>query len=226
MFISYQRHIGPHVDASLLCWQRVVACRCFSNCCCIWCLWSSFVVFQAFFCTGTAYIPVYSLSWQSVVVHSRNVPESPQSIWACALKTSEVYTMVVVPWKFDGGVSWRLRRRINTTRFAEESQRRLSQILGSKISNWPTRPKCRSFICVKTTAGDVSNYRTRLETWKQKRAKKWTTLYGLPVDDTFFLVDARSSVTTREWPTRKLVCYVTIDARCSTTTLTGRHNGV
>ena len=49
------------------------------------------------FCTGTAYIPVYSLSWQSVVVHSRNVPESSQSIWACALKTSEVYTMVVVP---------------------------------------------------------------------------------------------------------------------------------
>ena len=47
-----QRHTGPHVDASLLCWQRAVvllprSCRCFSDLV-VWCLSTSFVVFQAF----------------------------------------------------------------------------------------------------------------------------------------------------------------------------------
>jgi len=75
---SLHRHVRPHIDVSLLCWQRAVAllrrsCRCFSNlviwclsswqwavvlhhrsCRCfsnlvIWCLSSSFVVFQDFF---------------------------------------------------------------------------------------------------------------------------------------------------------------------------------
>ena len=46
------RRPGPHIDASLFSWQRAVAlllrsCRCFSNLV-IWCLSSSFVVFQAF----------------------------------------------------------------------------------------------------------------------------------------------------------------------------------
>ena len=37
----------------------------------------------------TAYIPVYSLSWQSVVVHSQNVPEPSQS----SLFYDEIYLL-------------------------------------------------------------------------------------------------------------------------------------
>ena len=42
----------PHVDASLLCWQRDVAllprsCQCFSNLVVVWCQSNSFLVFQA-----------------------------------------------------------------------------------------------------------------------------------------------------------------------------------
>jgi len=42
----------PHVDASLLCWQRAVAllprsCQCFSNLVVVWCQSNSFLVFQA-----------------------------------------------------------------------------------------------------------------------------------------------------------------------------------
>jgi len=80
------RRPGPHIDASLFSWQRAVAlllrsCRCFSNLV-IWCLSSSFVVFQAFslnrlypsvqlvltvccrpFAERARAISVFSLSW-------------------------------------------------------------------------------------------------------------------------------------------------------------------
>ena len=54
LFISPSRvkdTLGPHIDASLLCWQRAVvvlprSCWCLSNL--VRCLSSSFVVFQAF----------------------------------------------------------------------------------------------------------------------------------------------------------------------------------
>jgi len=87
-----QRHIGPHVDASLLCWQRAVAllpksCRCCSNLV-VWCLSSSFVVFQAF-SLNRLHSSVYSLSSQSVVVHSQNVPEPSQS----SLFYDEIYLL-------------------------------------------------------------------------------------------------------------------------------------
>ena len=65
---------------------------------------SSFVVFQAFFCT--TYIPVYSLSWQSVVVHSQNVPEPSQSflffdeiyLLQLCVHPDPLVTDFVLPW--------------------------------------------------------------------------------------------------------------------------------
>jgi len=99
------RRPGPHIDASLFSWQRAVAlllrsCRCFSNLV-IWCLSSSFVVFQAFslnhlypsvqlvltvccrpFAERARAISVFSLSWWDLSSAVVSAPW-PSCYWLC-----------------------------------------------------------------------------------------------------------------------------------------------
>jgi len=100
LFTTCQRHIGPHVDASLLCWQRAVALlprsrRCFSNLV-VWCLSSSFLVFQAF-----SLYHLYPSVQLVLAVCCRPFAERVRATSVFSLLWWDLYSPVVsVPWPF------------------------------------------------------------------------------------------------------------------------------